>query len=33
MHGLGGSDSNFTYIESYLRSQGWSSNELFAIDL
>ncbi|ANY69389.1 esterase [Paenibacillus sp. BIHB 4019] len=33
VHGLGGSDSNFIYIESYLRSQGWSSNELFAIDL
>ncbi|MFS0869206.1 esterase/lipase family protein [Paenibacillus xylanilyticus] len=33
VHGLTGSDSNFTFIESYLRGQGWSSNELFAIDL
>ncbi|MFK0521640.1 esterase/lipase family protein [Paenibacillus illinoisensis] len=33
VHGLTGSDSNFTYIESYLRGQGWSRDELFAIDL
>ena len=33
VHGLTGSDSNFTFIESYLRGQGWSSDELFAIDL
>ncbi|MDO7908646.1 alpha/beta fold hydrolase [Paenibacillus sp. JX-17] len=33
VHGLGGSDSNFLYIQSYLRSQGWSSDEMFAIDL
>lgn len=33
VHGLTGSDSNFTFIESYLRSQGWSKDELFAIDL
>jgi len=33
VHGLTGSDSNFTAIESYLRSQGWTRDELFAIDL
>ncbi|MEW4371043.1 alpha/beta fold hydrolase [Paenibacillus sp. JQZ6Y-1] len=33
VHGLGGSASNFIAIESYLTRQGWSSNELYAIDL
>ncbi|WP_440119380.1 esterase/lipase family protein [Paenibacillus sp. QZ-Y1] len=33
VHGLTGSDSNFAAIERYLRSQGWSKDELFAIDL
>lgn len=33
VHGLGGTASNFTYIESYLGRQGWSSNELYAIEL
>jgi triacylglycerol lipase len=33
VHGLTGSDSNFALIERYLRSEGWASNELFAIDL
>nr|BAC67195.1 PLA depolymerase [Paenibacillus amylolyticus] len=33
VHGLTGSDSNFALIERYLRGEGWSSDELFAIDL
>jgi triacylglycerol lipase len=33
VHGLYGSDSNFFYIRNYLLSQGWSSNELYSIDL
>ncbi|MBP1906510.1 triacylglycerol lipase [Paenibacillus turicensis] len=33
VHGLTGSDSNFTLIERYLRREGWATNELFAIDL
>ncbi|GGJ04904.1 esterase/lipase family protein [Paenibacillus hunanensis] len=33
VHGLGGSASNFTFIESFLARQGWSSNEMYAIDL
>lgn len=33
VHGLSGSGSNFYSIERYLRSQGWSTNELYAIDL
>jgi triacylglycerol lipase len=33
VHGLGGSDSNFYFIERYLQGQGWSRDELHAIDL
>jgi len=33
VHGLGGTASNFTYIESYLSRQGWASNERYAIEL
>ncbi|WP_366296113.1 alpha/beta fold hydrolase [Paenibacillus sp. AN1007] len=33
VHGLTGSDSNFLAIERYLRGEGWSREELFAIDL
>ena len=33
VHGLTGSDSNFYFIERYLERQGWSDEELFAIDL
>ncbi|WP_279538015.1 esterase/lipase family protein [Paenibacillus turpanensis] len=33
VHGLGGSDSNFAYIKAFLQRQGWTSNELYAIDL
>ncbi|WP_434752996.1 esterase/lipase family protein [Paenibacillus amylolyticus] len=33
VHGLTGSDSNFALIERYLRGEGWSSDELFAMDL
>ncbi|SDC19580.1 triacylglycerol lipase [Terribacillus halophilus] len=33
VHGLTGSDSNFYFIERYLERQGWSEEELFAIDL
>ncbi|UOE96129.1 alpha/beta fold hydrolase [Alkalihalobacillus sp. LMS39] len=33
VHGLTGSASNFVFIERYLRSQGWSSNELYSIEL
>ncbi|CAM4377051.1 esterase/lipase family protein [Paenibacillus tarimensis] len=33
VHGLSGSDTNFSYIKRYLLSQGWTSNELYAIDL
>ncbi|WP_427050725.1 esterase/lipase family protein [Paenibacillus sp. TC-CSREp1] len=33
VHGLTGSDSNFALIERYLRGEGWSNDELFAIDL
>ncbi|MDQ0229881.1 esterase/lipase family protein [Metabacillus malikii] len=33
VHGLTGSDSNFALIKGYLRTQGWASNELYAIDL
>ncbi|WP_274380028.1 esterase/lipase family protein [Paenibacillus mucilaginosus] len=33
VHGLSGSDSNFAYIKYYLQKQGWTSDELYAIDL
>lgn len=33
VHGLTGSDSNFYFIERYLQGQGWSSDELYSIDL
>ncbi|PAF37667.1 esterase [Terribacillus saccharophilus] len=33
VHGLTGSDSNFYFIERYLQNQGWSSDELYSIDL
>ncbi len=33
VHGLGGSASNFLYIQSFLARQGWSSDEMYAIDL
>ncbi|MFP7170512.1 alpha/beta fold hydrolase [Terribacillus sp. 7520-G] len=33
VHGLTGSDSNFYFIERYLERNGYSSDELYAIDL
>lgn len=33
VHGLGGTASNFMYIQGFLTRQGWSSNELYAIEL
>lgn len=33
IHGLGGASYNFMLIERYLMQNGWSQDELFAIDL
>ncbi|MFY4777383.1 esterase/lipase family protein [Metabacillus sp. RGM 3146] len=33
IHGAGGIAQSFNYIESYLKKQGWSDDELYAIEM
>lgn len=33
VHGLGGNSTNFYFIKTYLKQQGWADNELYAIEL
>lgn len=33
VHGLGGNSTNFYFIRTYLKQQGWADNELYAIEL
>ncbi|WP_437832492.1 esterase/lipase family protein (plasmid) [Niallia taxi] len=33
VHGTGGNSTNFFAIKSYLKTQGWADNELYAIEL
>ena len=33
IHGAGGNSTNFYAIKSYLKKQGWSDNELYAIEM
>ncbi|MFF2287687.1 esterase/lipase family protein [Peribacillus butanolivorans] len=33
IHGAGGNSGNFNSIKNYLKTQGWSDNELYAIEM